>query len=270
VKHQLFFRRRSSLQKKAIIQQLEFSKVLQLTDRLTFSPNTVYLWWTSIDELDRMSEDPINVLTPDEIGRANRFAFIQDRKQFVLARVMLRYVLAQHLDQRPEEITFCYGAHGKPYLKLMNSEVGLSFNLAHSHEIVLCAVAQCSDVGVDVEYVHSIDDLDKIASVAFSSRERAQLLRLSGNRKLVGFFNCWTRKEAYVKACGNGLSMELAAFDVSLVPEVPAALLAHQLDPQEVFRWSLYDVSPADGYVGALAVRGQDYQPVLQRWYAAR
>jgi len=142
----------------------------------------------------------------------------------------------------------------------------LEFNLAHSHELVLCAISRGRQVGVDIERLQPVADLAQLAAFTLSRVEQAALFALEPDQRLLGFFNCWTRKEAYVKARGDGLRIPLDTFDVSLKPGEPAALLANRLDQDEVVRWSLASFSPTKDYVGALAVQGQDVRVYLRQW----
>ena len=234
------------------------------------SIDDVHLWWASTSVPEGACNVLSEVLSPAEHERAARFVFARDRRRFVVTRAMLRSILARYLGRLPQEICFQYERHGKPRLRAADSGAGLEFNLAHSHELVLYAVSRGRHVGVDVEHLQPVADLEQIAAVAFSHSEQATLSALACEQQVIGFFNCWTRKEAYVKARGDGLLMPLDAFDVSLAPGEPAMLLANRLDPYEVVRWSLYTVSPADGYVGALAVQGQGARIYLRQWNWAR
>ncbi len=225
----------------------------------------VHLWWTRLSAGVTVRESLVaQVLSRDERERAVRFHFARDRYRFVLGRGMLRQVLALYVDVRPEEITFRYLSHGKP--RLEDSGLELEFNVAHSDELALCAVSR-EPVGVDVEHLVPLDKMDQLATMAFSRTEQQALFALEPDRRLLGFFNCWTRKEAYAKARGDGLAMPFDAFDVSLKPGEPARLLANRLDPNEVACWSLATISPADGYVGAIATRGQGPRMCLRQWY---
>lgn len=226
----------------------------------------VHVWWASTAAFKKISDVLSGVLSPDEHERAARFVYNRDRHRFILSRVILRDILARYLGELPEEIALHYEPHGKPRLRTAHSGAGLEFNLAHSHELLLYAVSHKRRVGVDIERLQPMADLERIAAVAFSRTEQAKLSALTDKQQLIGFFNCWTRKEAYVKARGEGLSMPLDAFDVTLTPGRPALLLANRLDPCEVFRWSLHSVSPADGYVGAVAVQGCNTRICLREW----
>jgi 4'-phosphopantetheinyl transferase len=232
------------------------------------NPGQVHLWWRSLNVSDPVSDALVGeTLSPDEHERAARFYFARDRRQFVLARGMLRVILALYVGRRPQDLRFQYLAHGKP--RLADPVVDVEFNLTHSHGMVLCAVARGQQVGVDVERLQPVADIEHLAATAFSRIEQKALFELEPAQRLLGFLNCWTRKEAYVKARGDGLAMPLDAFDVSLKPGEPAALLANRLDRNEVGRWTLAAVSPAEGYVGALAVRGQETRVSLRQWKMA-
>lgn len=228
-------------------------------------PGEVHLWWSARNASEPVSDARVGeVLSPDERERAARLHCARDRRRFILARVMLRNILALYVDRRPQEISFQYLSRGKP--RLAEPETDLEFNLAHSHEMVLCAIARGHQVGVDVEYLQPMADMEQIAARTFSRVEQADLFALEPDQRLLGFYNCWTRKEAYVKARGDGLRMPLDVFDVSLKPGEPAALLANRIDPAEVTRWALAEVSPVEDYVGAVAVQGQGARVELRQW----
>jgi 4'-phosphopantetheinyl transferase len=226
-------------------------------------PSEVHLWWSALN-----ASEPVNdalataMLSSDERERAARFHFAHDQHRFILAHGMLRRVLAMYVDRRPQEIRFDYGAHGKP--RLADSDV--TFNLAHSHDIVVCAIARGRQVGVDVEHIEPMRDWEQIAAKTFSRAEQEALFALEPDQQLVGFFNCWTRKEAYVKARGDGLAIPLDSFDVSLKPGEPAVLLGNRLDASQVGRWALASIEPVKDYVGAIAVQGQIAEIVLRPW----
>ncbi len=194
-------------------------------------------------------------LAADEERRAAGFRFPRDRERYVVGRGALRAVLGQYLRRRPEDIRFSYNAEGKPALAGEFSAERLRFNVAHADGLALVAVAREREVGVDLEKVRAIE-VEEIAERFFSAAEVAVLRGLPADRRVDAFFRCWTRKEAYLKATGKGLSGGLDQFDVSLAPGEPAALLAHRGAPAEAGRWQLRELAPAPGYVGALAVEG--------------
>lgn len=197
-----------------------------------------------------------DILAPDESLRAGRFHFQKDRERFVVARGALRHILSGYLKTLPEQIHFSYNQYGKPALSEDGSRNLLSFNVAHSHEVALYAVARGREVGLDVELVREDFACREIAKRFFSAREVAALRTVPKEQQAMAFFNCWTRKEAYIKARGEGLSHPLDRFTVSLVPGETASLLSTDDDPQETSRWSLVELSPGAGYVAALALEG--------------
>ena len=146
------------------------------------------------------------------------------------------------------------------------SAEGLCFNLSHSHGIALYAITCGREIGIDIEYFRPDVEVEKLAERFFSPREAAVLRALPEHLRKEGFFNCWTRKEAYIKAEGKGMSIPLSAFDVSLTPGEPAALLRTESHPQETSRWSLQALSPEPGYTAALAVKGHDWELKCWQW----
>ncbi len=190
------------------------------------------------------------VLSADERRRADAFVFERDAHRFMVARGVLRLLLARYRQAPASAISLCYGRWGKPYLGDRSS---LQFSVSHSDVMAVYAVADAVEVGVDVEIVRHDFDVHGIAEVAFSERENAALREVAAERKIDAFFACWTRKEAFVKASGRGLSMPLKRFSVSLSPGEPAALLETSWAADDAERWSLQDFSVGPGYAAALA-----------------
>jgi 4'-phosphopantetheinyl transferase len=227
-----------------------------------------HVWRASLRQSGEMLRVLSATLAPDEQARAERFYFRKDRESFVIARGVLRDILGRYLNTAPARIRFSYGAYGKPVL---TPETGgahaLRFNLSHAHEVVCYAIAREREVGVDVEWMRDDIACLELAERFFSLAEVATLHRLPPDQLRRSFFNCWTRKEAYIKARGEGLSHPLEAYTVSLAPGEQAALLVTDRDPEEAGRWTLMEFAPGEGYVGALAVAGA--QPVLHclDWY---
>lgn len=169
---------------------------------------------------------------------------------------MLRELLGRYLLVNPCELRFTYNRYGKPALDRKLHAERLSFNLAHSGGLALYAFTRDGEVGIDIEQLR--DDLgsEEIARQFFSVEEITALTALPEHLRTEGFFNCWTRKEAYIKAQGEGLSLSLQSFDVSLTPGEAALLLATRDDPQEASRWSMRALLPGEGYAAALVVEG--------------
>jgi 4'-phosphopantetheinyl transferase len=160
-------------------------------------------------------------------------------------------VLGQYLAGNPADLRFSYNDYGKP---LLTGDHGLKFNLSHSHEVALVAVTRDAAVGVDVEHVRSDFASEEIARRFFSRLEVETFSSLPKEEKVAAFFRCWTRKEAYIKAIGKGLSQPLDGFDVTLAPADPAALL--RADEDDRLSWSMSVIAVGHGYAAALAVEG--------------
>lgn len=205
-------------------------------------------------------------LSSDERSRAERFHFERDRRHFIVGRGLLRTILGRYLGLRSSQLQFCYGPRGKPALAetVSESKAKLYFNLAHAAGLALYAVTNDREIGVDLEQIHPIADMDQIAERFFSAQESAALRALPPEQRQEAFFNCWTRKEAYLKASGEGLAQPLDQFSVSLGPGEPAKLVSIAGDFQEASRWFIQAFSPANGYVAAVAVQGQDWR--LKYW----
>ncbi len=211
------------------------------------------LW---IADLDSQQVEPFRLLlSPDELERARRFRFDRDRHRFSVARGMLRSLLGNVLKRNPAKIEFSYAKRGKPFL----AGEFIHFNVSHSHGIGVFAIARDREVGIDVEKIDPRLLEDGIAERFFSTPEVAMLRSLPQQLQTQAFFNCWTRKEAYIKACGEGLSLELDQFSVSLIPGEPAKLMHVKNDPTQAQRWSLVDLSVPPGFVGALCTEGSGW-----------
>jgi 4'-phosphopantetheinyl transferase len=210
------------------------------------------------------------MLSSDERARADRFYFSQDRESFIVARGMLRSILGRYLNRSPEALRFHYSAHGKPALDFDSGDDAIRFNLSHSHRMGLYAFARDREVGIDVEFVRDGPHAEHIAEHFFSPDEVRSLQALPPAQRRHAFFLCWTRKEAYIKGRGEGLSLPLDQFDVSLTPGEPAKLLSTRPDPLEAGRWFLQDLTLGpDGYAAAVAIEGADRSVVLGRYVFA-
>jgi len=192
-------------------------------------------------------------LSRDEHDRAARFHFQEDRQRFRIAHASLRFILGRYLNLAPDALAFAQTEYGKPFLT--NPEAaGLLFNLSHSKDFALLAVTRDREVGIDIEYMRSDFATGDVAEHFFSVAEIYTFSGLDLDLRTLAFFNCWTRKEAYIKARGEGLSLGLDSFDVSLTPGLPVALLQNRLDPSDVLRWSLHELFPAPNYAAAIAI----------------
>ena len=222
---------------------------------LSLQSGEVHVWRVDLKQTEEVVEQFRKILDPDELQRASRFYFERHRRAFVVGRGFLRDVLGRYLSSKPEELKFSYGAYGKPALNGEHKNSRLRFNMSHSHEVALFAFAENRELGVDVEHIRADFASEEIARRFFSPREVETFNALPQQDQVAAFFRCWTRKEAFIKVIGMGLSQPLDQFDVTLVAEQPAALL--WVNGDDASRWSLYDLEVGGDYAGALAVEGQ-------------
>jgi 4'-phosphopantetheinyl transferase len=231
----------------------------------------VHVWGAPLEQ-ERASVDAFfRTLSPDERERAGRFYFERDRRHFIVGRGVLRNILGRYLDLEPQALVFSYGPKGKPSLaqelvKAAPPAVDLRFNLSHSGGLALYAFTYGRDLGVDIEQLRALEDAERIASRFFAAGEVRVFGALPTPLRMQGFFNCWTRKEAYIKATGEGLSMPLDCFEVSLIPGEPARFLRVEGEPAAALRWFLRELDPASGYVAAVCVERQDWTLQCWRW----
>jgi 4'-phosphopantetheinyl transferase len=211
----------------------------------------IHVWHAALDREDQVVGQLESTLSQEEKARADRFHFVNDRKRFVVARGLLRDLLGAYLHQAPASLEFSYGQHGKPSLSGGNALSGLCFNLSHSANLVVYAIARERNLGIDVEHVRPDSAGGDIAKRYFSAREVSDLQTLPPENMVEGFFNCWTRKEAYLKATGMGLQIALDSFSVSLLPGQPVQFLGGVED-----QWHLATHRPAEGYTAAVAYDG--------------
>jgi 4'-phosphopantetheinyl transferase len=229
-------------------------------DHLPQKKDQVHVWRVVLDQPGSHVQDLQRTLTDDERVRAKQFHFGKHRDRFIVARAMLRVILGRYLDIAPGEVQFCYNPYGKPALAHGSGAAGLRFNLSHSHRVALYAVTCGREVGVDIEYIQPAVTEEGIAERFFSPREVIDLRALPPRLQTRAFFACWTRKEAFIKANGKGLSMPLDQFDVSVNPEEPAALLSVNGASRQASHWRLQDIPVGDGFAAAIAVEGHAWR----------
>jgi 4'-phosphopantetheinyl transferase len=230
----------------------------RLPSRLPALPaGTAQVWSVDLD-VSRVDAKRLEaVLCEAERRRAARYRRAQDRRRFIAARATLRCLLAAHLDAEPRTLAFAYGANGKPAL----TTDGLRFNLSHSGDLAAIALARDRAVGVDLEYVRPLSSAQRIAERLWSSDETAALGALDDGGRLTAFFATWTRKEAVVKALGEGITGRLDGFQVP----TQAAPTSATLDISGA-AWWIADLRPAPGYLGTLAVPGTEIPVSCWRW----
>jgi len=222
---------------------------------LALPEGEVHVWRAALNMAAIDLEGVQATLSSDERARASRFRFAKDHRHFVAARGTLRTILARYIDRAPSQIEFCYSQSGKPELAPGCDAKALRFNLSHSQGLALYAITRDHEIGVDLEGVRADFAWEEIASRYFAPGEVEALQLVPASSRAEAFFNCWTRKEALVKARGEGLSLPLDQFEVSLAPGEPARLLRTTGDPQEAEHWSICGLQPAAGYVAAVALR---------------
>lgn len=222
------------------------------TGDFEFQSHRVDIWRVSQDIRPDSVRLFSRTLSTDELQRASRFHFEKDRDRYIIAHASVRDIVSRYLQCAPDYLKFSANEYGKPFLP----EQDVEFNLSHSSDFALIAVTRGRNVGIDIELVRENTELENLANRFFSPREISELMALPSDQRAHGFFNCWTRKEAYIKAQGLGLSLPLDSFDVSLSPGKPALLHATRPDADEASRWILLPLGVHPDYSGALAVEG--------------
>lgn len=235
-------------------------------EELTLADDEVHVWRVWLNPATGEVEALHRTLSAGERERAGRFYFAKDRRRFIVARGSLRAILGDYLHLAPERVRFAYGTRGKPALAGDLEAGALRFNVAHSHELALIAATRGREIGVDVERLRSIADWSPITRRFFSPLEVATLSGLPTGLQPEAFFAVWTRKEAYIKARGDGLSLPLDEFDVSVAPDEPAALLSTPGNEDGARRWSLRALTPAPGYAAAIAVEWNAWRLRCWQW----
>ena len=220
----------------------------------------VHVWYLSLDLANAEIRRLLETLSEDERRRADRMQLQRVRDRFIAGRGILRSCLASYLNLSPARVVFHYGPQGKPSLQSIPSSI--QFNLAHSAGRGVIAVTRGRPIGVDIEEIRPISDSLAIASRFFSPVESNQLRSLPDSGRNLAFLRCWTRKEAYLKALGAGLSRALDGFDVTLLSGAPPRLLRVEGHPGEATRWEMRDLRPGPGYLGAVATEGTGWRLV--------
>lgn len=214
-------------------------------------PADVHIWRIDLAAAPETYAAHLEALGADERRRAERLVFAHHRRRFATAHVAVRRILSRYLAVAPAELAFRVGAYGKP--ALAHPSADLRFNLSHSHDLALLAVAQGRAVGVDLEQIQPGALQDALARQVCSPAELVALAGLAAEARAEAFYQLWTRKEALIKGRGDGLARPLTAFTVTLLPGEPARVVA-STDPSDLARWSLHALDPGPGYAGALAV----------------
>ena len=232
--------------------------------RPTLKVDEVHVWAASLEQPAASVRALESLLSLRELNRAERFRDEGHRRRYVVAHGILRRVLASYRQADPRTLRFTIGESGKPALSDERGPTALRFNLSHTEDLALIAVTLGREIGVDVERVRPISELDSIVESYFTSRERDTLRTMEDTARRDAFYRCWTRKESYAKATGGDLSVALGGFD-TMLSSGPADLPALGA-PRDAASWNLHELLPADGYVGAVAIDGSVSRLLSWRW----
>lgn len=230
--------------------------------------NEIHVWCATLSEF-ASEQQPLNaLLSCTERERAEKFRFAKDRHHFVARRGILRRILSRYLERPPSKIDFCNGRFGKPEIEGELVRGGLRFSVSHSGDLALYAVTRACPIGVDVEYIQPFPHLEEIALRFFSPRETKVLMNLPREHRMESFFSYWTRKEAFLKATGEGIGEGLAKVEVALTPWQEADTIQTVGESENRIGWQLRSFSPASGYIGAIAFRNQNLSLSLWKVHA--
>ena len=226
----------------------------------------VTVWKINLQHLNPDQSSYNRFLSDQELEKSKRFYFEKDQRRYVQSHAILRMILGEILGVSPITLQFISNRFGKPYISSQHGYSELFFNLSHSQSGVVIAVSQGIECGVDIEYQRDVFPSREIAEHFFSKVEIRSLLALPPEQQKEGFFNCWTRKEAFIKAKGQGLTIPLDSFDVSLVPGEAARLLQSRLEPDDSERWSLVHLDTWNQYSSALCAQSKNISYVIEEW----
>lgn len=227
--------------------------------------NQVHLWIAPLDlSCDKLKEFELS-LSEEELSRASRFRFPELTNRYVAAHGWLRQLLGSYVGQPPCALEFCQGPNGKPALLLGSNPGGIQFNMAHSGALAAIAITRDVAIGVDIELVHPIEEIPELVSQFFSQRESALFQVLPEAKRLEAFFNLWTRKEAWLKATGEGIGHLLNQVEVTFEPGRPARLLNLPLGYTGRGNWTLHHLVPLHSFVAAMAIHSSECD-IQTRW----
>ncbi len=220
----------------------------------------IYQFPLADDRLQSEIDEFAQILSPDELSKANRFRFNKHRSDYITARYYLRKLISCYSDVKPEEIIFHYTDKDKPYIKLKN--ISIKFNLAHSGNKCVYAFNKDQEIGIDIEHLREIPDAREICQRFFSKKEIEDLYKVSDKTISNTFLLCWTRKEAFIKAVGDGLSYPLSDFTVSLDEDKPE-ITGIKKDQDEVRFWKMFNIDAGEKYLSTLVVKNPDSRDLI-------
>ncbi|ACK73661.1 4'-phosphopantetheinyl transferase [Gloeothece citriformis PCC 7424] len=222
---------------------------------LKLEENEVHIWCTHLDLPAEKIQQLETILSEEEINRANRFYFEKHRHRFIVARSSLRIILGQYLKIKSDRLQFDYSPKGKPSLV---GGGGIKFNLSHSENMSLYGITRNSLIGVDIEYLRPVEDVAKLAQRFFCPREYEVISSLASGEIEKAFFRAWTAKEAFLKATGEGIGGGLDQVEIDLTTQESVKFLKIGNHTEAVNEWSLFPLMPAEGYIGAVVVKGKE------------
>jgi 4'-phosphopantetheinyl transferase len=224
-------------------------------ETIWLGPRQVHLWAAAVNEFVDQAPKLEVLLSPAEQAGAEKFRLVEDRNRYVIRRGLARLILSRYLEQLPAAIEFQHGAYGKPEVRRGGVGTPLFFNTSHSGEIAICTITSACPIGVDVERTREIPDIEEIARRFFRPREIKTFMGLPPDSRMQALYACWTRKEAFLKATGEGIAESLAKVEVTMAPEDKPAVVFVSGDRRAHKQWQLHQFFPASGYVGCVAYR---------------
>ncbi len=229
---------------------------------LSLSGDDIHLWCVCLQQSDAIVAQMAKVLSADELKRAKRFHFQKHRDRFIVAHALLRKLLSDYTKTELRRIVFAFSKNGKPCLLEKPGRKKIGFNLSHSKDYALIGFAHERAIGVDLEYIRDITDMAKVAEHVFSKNEISYWHTFSEIEKKEAFYKFWTRKEAYLKAVGEGFTSAVNTIDVSVHPFKESTTLVSGKYSENQNRWTVRDLKPLSGFAAAFAVAGDkaDFQ----------
>jgi 4'-phosphopantetheinyl transferase len=221
--------------------------------------NEVHIWYCSLNQHESKLSKFSCLISSDEKLRQKQFIFQNDRRNFTITRGVLRTILGTYLNREPSNIIFHYSNRGKPRIQNDNHKPSLFFSVSHSKDFALYALSRNSEIGIDIENIRDLTEMDLIVEHFFSEREKSIYQKLSESKKREAFFLCWTRKEAYLKAIGVGLYQPLSTFEVSIIPGDPVRLVSINNNTLLASNWTTYNLKIHVDYASACVIKGKNW-----------
>jgi 4'-phosphopantetheinyl transferase len=232
---------------------------LSRNEPIPLAENEIHIWRAATNMPPSIGNQLAQWLSPDELARVERYRFERDRLRFMTSRGILRILLGAYLELDPRQLIFDYGLHGKPYVSRESTQSPFQFNLSHSEDLSLFAFTKTARIGVDLEHLRPIPEVDQICERFFAPSEKTTMRGLPEDQKLEAFFTGWTRKEAYVKALGQSILPALDQVEVSLIPGESTQWIVDVDNPEMIDKFSLISLVPFTGYLAAIAVENKPW-----------